>query len=606
MKRALGVATVFAVGALMTVYAFPDMFNGFSFYNDEGLYLLQLREAQERIGPFTHLYSQYGPTYDLFITAFSWITRVPLDHNGLRILTLILWLAVAILTGLFVLRQTASIVLSALAVVISFLWLTATVAEPGQPAGFAFVFTMIVLLVAQRHRPWDGVNAVIIGGLCVSLIFVKVNLGVFAIAAVAIAIVQTTTSPRWLRFSVIGAAFLLPLAILHSGLARGNLEVFLLALIVESGVVAVVMHQSPSSSSRSVNFLLLGAGGLVAVVVAFGGGALQGDAPSAILQAVLVHPLSYASTNTLFTLHAIFPAIACAASFAVMAYRKWRENPWIVNAARIAALVSIVYPWATTNSHASYDMHGSMAAAWMVVPILLIPEEDAEDGHRTARLLLAAMIVFNELQAYPIPGTQLTFATFLAVPAGFVVLHDLRQSVVRQVRWQQVGGKAVAALVCILAGISVVVLAMGSSAHWSLYSRNVPLRLPGSDLVHVLPSQAVALETTVHDVESRKCSSLITYPGMLSFYVWTGLPAPHNLVVSDAINWQRPKERSKIEPALIDAHNACLITNSYDLNFWERLDDLPPWGWLSSFLHDGFTKFKSTRGYGYVVGQSVR
>src|SRR3974390_339182 len=216
MKRALGVATVFAVGALMTVYAYPAMFNRLLFYDDEGLYLLQLREAQERAGPFTHIYSQYGPAYNLFMTALSWITRVPLDHNGERILTLVFWLAVAMLAGLFVLRQTALALLGGITVVASFLWLTTIVNQSGHPAPFAFILIMIVLLVMQRHRPWDGVNAVVIGGLCVSLLFFKVNLGVYAIAAVAIAIVQTTASPRWLRFSVIAGAFLLPFALLSS------------------------------------------------------------------------------------------------------------------------------------------------------------------------------------------------------------------------------------------------------------------------------------------------------------------------------------------------------------------------------------------------------
>jgi hypothetical protein len=604
-KTALSVAIVFAVGALMTVYAYPAMFNRFFFYNDEGLYLLQLRDAQERIGPFTHIYSEYGPAYNLFMTALSWITRVPLDHNGARILTLILWLAVAMLAGVFVLRQTASVVLGGTAVVASFLWLATITHEPGQPAAFAFLLAIVVLLVAQRHTPWDGINAAIIGGLCVSLLFVKVNLGVYAIAAVGITIAQTTDSPRWLRFSVIAAAFVLPFAILHSGLTLENKEVFLLVLIVESGVAALAMQKSLSSSSRSANFVLLGTGGLLAVVVALGGGALQGDAPRTILQAVLFHPLSYASTNTKFTLNLILPAIACALSFVVMAYGRWRKSPWIANTLRVATLVSIVYGLVSVSSRTGSETQGSMAIAWMVVPILLIPNEDSEDGHRTARLLLAAMIVFNELQAYPIAGSQLTFSTLLTVPAGFIVVYDLRQSVVRLGRWQQAGGNAVVTLMYVLAGISVVVLARGSSTQWSLYSQNVPLRLTGSDLVHVPSSQAAALETTVHDVASRTCSSLITYPGMLSFYVWTLLPAPHNVVVSDTINWQRPGERSKIKPALVQAHNACLITNPFDLQFWEGLDNIHRWGWLDSFFDDRFTGFKST-GYGYEVGQSVR
>ncbi len=64
-------------------------------------------------------------------------------------------------------------------------------------------------------------------------------------------------------------------------------------------------------------------------------------------------------------------------------------------------------------------------------------------------------------------------------------------------------------------------------------------------------------------------------PGILSFYVWTGLPAPHNLVVSDGINWLRPKEHSKIQSALVHAQNTCLITNPIDLEFWESVDRYP-------------------------------
>ncbi len=591
----------------MAVYAYPATFNRFLFYNDEGLYLLQLREAQERVGPLTHIYSQYGPVYDVFMTALSWITRVPLDHNGQRVLTLVLWLAAAALAGLFVLRQTASVALGVVAVVALFLWLQSMEGEPGQPAGCATLLAMILLLVAQRHRPWDGINAVIIGGLCVSLIFVKVNLGVYAIAAVSIAIVQTTACPRWLRFPVLAGATLLPFAILHTGLTRGDLEVFLLLLIVESGVAVLAMQAPPSDGSRSANFGLLGAGGLLAVVVGFGGGALQGDAPDAVLQTVLIHPLSYASTNTLFSLRPILPAIGCALSFAVYAYGSWRQNPWFVSAVRIAALVSVLYTvyLLVIGNGLGSEHPGSMAIAWMVVPVLLIPEGDTEDTQRTARLLLTAMIVFNELQAYPVPGTQLAFATFLTVPAAFIVLADLRHSLAREGRWQQVGAKAVAALICVLAGVSVFVVARGSSVQWSLYSQGVPLRLTGSDFVHVPPSQAIALERTVHDVQSRACTSLITYPGMLSFYVWTRLPVPHNVVVSDAINWQRPEERSKIQPALVDTHDACVITNPYDLKFWEHLEGIRPWGWLNSFLHERFTEFKNT-GSGYKVGQSVR
>jgi len=32
-----------------------------------------------------------------------------------------------------------------------------------------------------------------------------------------------------------------------------------------------------------------------------------------------------------------------------------------------------------------------------------------------------------------------------------------------------------------------------------------------------------------------------------------------------------------MEPALVDAYNACWITSPYDLNFWEGRDEIQPW-----------------------------
>ena len=129
-------------------------------------------------------------------------------------------------------------------------------------------------------------------------------------------------------------------------------------------------------------------------------------------------------------------------------------------------------------------------------------------------------------------------------------------------------------------------------------------KLVGSDLIRIPPEQSSALEATVNEVKSRSCTSLLTYPGMLSFYVWTGLPAPPGLTLVDANNWQLPQFRAQVRRVLQHAHNTCLITNTLDRTFWQKLVNTPRWAKLDDFLAVDFTKWIGT-GDGYVVAQST-
>src|ERR1039458_6212465 len=95
-----------AIGAAMVIAGFPAAFKGFGAYDDEGFYLVQLRDAAARVGPYAHVYSAYGPAYNLFGATITSVTRLPLDHDGGRILALVLWAATAAAAGVFVWRHT--------------------------------------------------------------------------------------------------------------------------------------------------------------------------------------------------------------------------------------------------------------------------------------------------------------------------------------------------------------------------------------------------------------------------------------------------------------------------------------------------------------------
>ena len=211
------------------------------------------------------------------------------------------------------------------------------------------------------------------------------------------------------------------------------------------------------------------------------------------------------------------------------------------------------------------------------------------------------------MQAYPIAGSQLSFATFLSVPATFIIAGDLLQDL-RSVGTEERGqwfrhheGWLITAGIAIA---TTTVFVMASVQQWAWSDANVPLDLPGSHLMRLPVEQAVGLEATVREVDLRSCTSLVTYPGMLSFYTWTGLPPPPGLILDDSIGWQHSDQHGAVRRDLREVRNACLVANPGVQLFWNLISELPPAPNLLDLLHTKFDVRIQKQG-GYVVSQSA-
>src|ERR1700694_1765707 len=234
-----GIFLLGSIAAIMVARGFPQAFSAFRSYDDEGFYLMSLRTVARHGGVYSHIYSGYGPVYHFATLGFFTIFRIPLTHDGGRIYTLVAWGGIAVATAMFTWRQTRSVVLGAVAIPLAFLWLSPLVAEPLQPACVAFALTVFLLCFAQRREWWRGRAAMVVGSVCMALVLVKINLGIFAIAAVGWTLVAITPAPNWLRWVTHGTAVVLPLVVL--GTALGQQNVLLYALTVECGVVALIL-----------------------------------------------------------------------------------------------------------------------------------------------------------------------------------------------------------------------------------------------------------------------------------------------------------------------------------------------------------------------------
>jgi hypothetical protein len=134
------------------------------------------------------------------------------------------------------------------------------------------------------------------------------------------------------------------------------------------------------------------------------------------------------------------------------------------------------------------------------------------------------------LHAYPIAGTQVAWATFLAIPVGAVALTDgwrrLRAALVDggilDIARARLAGAALAA------GLIVVTAGGAYATHRELataYERAVPFGLPGAEKIRVPAEQAALYKLLVGTLTAR-CRTFVTQPGLNSFYLFTGMEPP--------------------------------------------------------------------------------
>jgi hypothetical protein len=107
---ALAAATFAAVTAVMAYLGYLWMFTGFASYDDEGFMLVTLRSFISGQALYDKIVVQYGPFY---FEVFGVLGRlgVPFDNDSGRLVTLAVWLTIALLSAIAVFLFTRSLAL---------------------------------------------------------------------------------------------------------------------------------------------------------------------------------------------------------------------------------------------------------------------------------------------------------------------------------------------------------------------------------------------------------------------------------------------------------------------------------------------------------------
>jgi hypothetical protein len=575
-----------AVSGVLGPVAYARMFAGFSAYDDEGFFLVALRDYLGGTPLMTPTsLPLYGPFYfEVYGGLFRLLGIAP-DHDAGRWLTIAVWLTASALGAIVAYRLTRSYWLALAGQLLTFGGLLSLALEPAST--YALTALLLIGLSAfATIRSHHAARAALIGGCVGALLLVKINVGVFAGLAVLL-VWAAGLEPQGRRFAlpaalclVVVVPFLVTSALIHTA--------WVIELAVTLGLslaaVAVVTTNSPLPGMPPPATVWLVAGGAVVVVATLGIALLGGSRPSDMIPFFFVVPLRF--PGVFVTPMDISPAVSVWAAVMLAAALLVRfRGTRLPAAARISAGVFI---WLTVLLSPSTVFLVALPVLW--VACMPPPGEDPVGPY--SRLLLTSLAILEMLQAYPVAGTQTPLAAVGLIPVGAMILADGIRQAGRSSGWIAAAPTTAVALATAL--VSWVVIMNFSDA--------TTLGLPGAEMVRVQPAQGAALRSLVGAIAANHCSDLVTYPGMDSLYLWTSRGSSVETRYTVWYVTTAPSEQRRIVRQWSQEENLCVVKNQRLIDFWAK--GRVPNGPFVDFVNGGFVEAGQYGDYELLVRSS--
>ena len=181
--KALLVIAVVVLGVLFAAYKLTTEFRT---YDDEGYILLSLAHYVKHGHLYTDTFSQYGPFYFYAQGIFFQLLHIPLTHDTGRWVTLIYWIASGLLAAQLIYKLSKSFLLGCTAGLACIIVGSVLAYEPGHPQQLVLLLFMLASRLSLPSTSGrSAFRLFLLGSVGAALLFTKVNVGVFYIAALA-------------------------------------------------------------------------------------------------------------------------------------------------------------------------------------------------------------------------------------------------------------------------------------------------------------------------------------------------------------------------------------------------------------------------------------
>lgn len=605
----IGLYALVAMGAAVAAYF--ALFTQFAPYDDEGTLLVTLNAFAHGGTLYSDVYTPYGPFYYELFGGLLALFGKDATTDMSRIAVMFLWVGTSLLYGFSCQRLTGRLALGLAGTMAAFATLMVLAGEPMHPQVLCVLllaaFTALAVFGPGRRVAWAGAGA---GALLAALVLTKLNLGVFAVAAVALAAVLTVEPlqrRRWLRWPVIAAALLLPLALMVRDLDLAwvrnliGLETLALAAVV---VAAWPSRPRPGEGDDGTARWVLAAavGFVVAFVAILVAIVLNGSALGDVYEGMVTEAQRVREVNI-----TEFPSPAAAVDWALaglaaavvcVRLRGAGDGPPSVwpGLLRAAAGVTIwfsiakIAPLGLSPSAQNPD---SVAAvlAWVAA---LAPAGAVEPTYkRFLRVMLPALAVAQVLQVYPVAGSQMGIAALTFVPVGALCLAD---ALVSLRAWSEARGGLARERFAVVAAVVAAALAVDFAINVIVrpgisgalaYRDQKALPFAGATYLR-LPAEETDEYTRLIDlIHSNRCTTFIGYPNIDSFYLWAGIEPPPPAAPGAWVNALDSERQQRIVNELRASPRPCLIRSDARAQNWLR-GSPPPDRPLANYVLNDF------------------
>ncbi|HEX4999501.1 MAG TPA: hypothetical protein VFY29_14835 [Terriglobia bacterium] len=548
--------------ALSYVFALINIRNTFGVYDDEGFLLITLKQHMGGAALYRDMYTDFGPFYYIVYEAVFRLCGWMVTHDHIRWLTIMNWVLVALGWAVCVWIWNRSVWWAAATVAAATVTLRGLSQEPGHPQGEILLLLLGVFLAlcVYERFPRSYMFAVV-GAASAGLTLTKINLGLFTGAAfVMVWLASVPQSGRWRRLAMVmhGVCALVPVLLMRSQLTSPVVAAQCVALTfgIWATVDALRRRAAPELGGDAAAW---GAAGFLGV-----GGAIvwlsarHGVSLSWLVEGVALQPLRLSQGIPYQALNARIALTVCAVLVGAGLLVYCRRNSSDDERLRLQAIVALLVIAATVYS----PSRGAAVAPgfmWLFVP----GQWGRTSGPSPlARLTVVTVAPLALLMVYPVDGAQVFIAASLILLAAFAGLLDALGRTHLALPGARIafGSRAACALVLLVA------LAASARTLSGKVIEKADGRMPGSQLVGLSPERYAAFEEITREVRAR-CDTLVTFPGMSSFQIWTELPHPNGQIWSSSMVFNDGQAQVRLRSDFMRSSRPCVIFNP-DLEEW--------------------------------------
>jgi hypothetical protein len=603
LRLAVAVLGFAVVTALMALIAHPKMFTGFSAYDDEGYMLTALKSFVNHGHLYDDVFTQYGPFYYEFWGGFFSLFGIPVTHDSGRNVVTVLWVASSLGFGLSIWRITGSILLGLGTQILTFASLEVLVNEPMHPvSSIALLLAVIVgiaTFVGTGRSRWA---MALLGAAVAALVLTKINVGVFALVAVALACAvsyQQLWGRRWPRLLVevvfVAIPILLMLSKFDEGWARHYaVHVFSAALAV---VIALRAVRPANRETRELRWLV---GGFVVLAVASCVAIVAtGTSIHGLIEGVIRQPLRQSGAFTIPMLLSkrlyAFDLIAVGGALAFWYASRRRGEPspaWLALGSVFAIVVGLTMAFSVVGQLLPFNDRSLTGYQLSMLPFVWValataPGEEASGPFAFARILLPPLAALQGLHGYPVAGSQTLLSVVLVIPVGALCVGNGVQGLWRLVDTEpdRLALLGFGALVTVVIAWFVAVTYVRDPLHQArgVYHTTTQLDLPGARDIHLFTAEEVETYEDIAHAMQKNCKATQMEPGMDSFYLWSEQEPPS----LTATGWETlfdDELQEKVIDDIAPIEGLCLLRNKERAAGWGLSE-----GPLVKYLEHGFT-----------------